>query len=62
MAENTPAPQSYQSVLISLKERIRSPQVRAIVDVNQELVLLYWAIGKEILERIGREGWGTKGN
>lgn len=28
--------------------------------VNQELVLLYWRIGKEILQRQASEGWGSK--
>jgi hypothetical protein len=28
--------------------------------VNQELVLLYWQIGREILERQQEEGWGAK--
>jgi len=30
------------------------------VAVNQELVRLYWGIGKEILERQTSEGWGSK--
>ena len=28
--------------------------------VNNELILLYWNIGREILERQGREGWGSR--
>jgi predicted nuclease of restriction endonuclease-like (RecB) superfamily len=28
--------------------------------VNRELVLLYWQIGRDILDRQGREGWGTR--
>lgn len=31
--------------------------MRAAVAVNQELVLLYWRIGKEILSRQEQEGW-----
>ncbi len=54
----TPTPQTYTSLLESIKERIRTSQVRAAVAVNQELVLLYWAIGKEILARQQQEGWG----
>jgi hypothetical protein len=34
--------------------------VRAAMAVNQELILLYWGIGKEILERQASEGWGSK--
>ena len=28
--------------------------------MNRQLVLLYWQIGRDILERQGREGWGMK--
>ena len=35
-------------------------QVRAAAAVNQELVPLYWGIGKEILARRSVEGWGAK--
>jgi predicted nuclease of restriction endonuclease-like (RecB) superfamily len=52
--------EGYQELLARLKGQIRTAQVRAVVAVNQELVLLYWGIGKEILERQDREGWGSK--
>ena len=41
----------YQDLLARLKSRIRTAQLRAAVAVNQELVLLYWRIGTEILAR-----------
>ncbi|MGI0494317.1 PDDEXK nuclease domain-containing protein [Alkalinema pantanalense CENA528] len=50
----------YEQTLLDLKRRIRSAQVRAALAVNQELLLLYWQIGKTILEQQQREGWGTK--
>jgi predicted nuclease of restriction endonuclease-like (RecB) superfamily len=53
-------PGDYGVFLDDLKGRIRSAQIRAAVSVNRELVLLYWQIGREILERQGREGWGAK--
>ncbi len=53
-------PDGYNDFLHNLKERIRTAQVRAALAVNRELVLLYWQIGREILERQQREGWGTK--
>lgn len=58
MAEKTPSTQTYAALLASIKERIQSAQVRAAVAVNQELVVLYWGIGKEILLRQNTEGWG----
>ena len=60
MKEQPPSTQSYAALLIRIKERIQTAQVRAAVAVNQELVLLYWGIGKEILARQKAEGWGTK--
>jgi predicted nuclease of restriction endonuclease-like (RecB) superfamily len=54
------SPEGYAELLGQLKERIRSAQVRAALAVNRELVLLYWQIGREILARQGREGWGTR--
>jgi predicted nuclease of restriction endonuclease-like (RecB) superfamily len=50
----------YRDLLSLLKSRIRTAQVRAATAVNQELVLLYWGIGKEILTRQQEDGWGTK--
>jgi predicted nuclease of restriction endonuclease-like (RecB) superfamily len=50
----------YQDLLSLLRSRIRTAQVRAALAVNQELVLLYWGIGNEILTRQRAEGWGTK--
>ncbi len=53
-------PDNYDEFLHSLKERIRQAQVRAALAVNQELVLLYWQIGQDILQRQSQEGWGAK--
>jgi predicted nuclease of restriction endonuclease-like (RecB) superfamily len=46
--------------LESLKTGIRSAQTRATLSVNRELVLLFWYIGQEILQRQRQEGWGSK--
>jgi len=51
---------NYEIFLRSLKERIRTAQVRAALAVNRELVLLYWQIGREILTRQEQEGWGRR--
>jgi predicted nuclease of restriction endonuclease-like (RecB) superfamily len=53
-------PASYDAFLSGLKERIRNAQVRAALAVNQELVMLYWQIGQEILTRQQQQGWGAK--
>ena len=58
MADLIPNTQTYSELLASIKDRIQTAQVRAAVAVNQELVLLYWGIGREILTRQHEEGWG----
>jgi predicted nuclease of restriction endonuclease-like (RecB) superfamily len=50
----------YEDFLIELKTRISSTQLRAAVAVNKELVLLYWQIGRDILNRQQQQGWGAK--
>ncbi len=55
-----PLPAGYAELLEDLKARIRQAQVRAALSVNRELVLLYWHIGREILQRQQQEGWGAK--
>jgi predicted nuclease of restriction endonuclease-like (RecB) superfamily len=60
MADLITTSKSYRDLLAHLKSQIRTAQVRAALAVNQELVLLYWGIGKEILTRQQAEGWGSK--
>ncbi len=60
MEHMQPVPGDYASLLRDLKDRIRAAQTRAALAVNRELVLLYWAIGRDILQRQEREGWGAK--
>ncbi|MBD1865014.1 PDDEXK nuclease domain-containing protein [Trichocoleus desertorum] len=55
-----PIDENYTAFLRSLKERIRQAQIKAALAVNNELILLYWQIGREILNRQQQEGWGTK--
>lgn len=52
--------EDYKYFLNDLRERIGAAQVRAALAVNTELVLLYWGIGRAILERQRQHGWGAK--
>lgn len=54
------APQGYAQWLAELKNRIHTAQQRAALAVNHELVLLYWQIGRDILDRQAQQGWGAK--
>lgn len=53
-------PAGYAPLLADLKARVRAAQVRAVLSVNQELISLYWHIGREILRCQRDEGWGAK--
>lgn len=53
-------PDGYKDFLVQLKDRIRHAQLRTSLSVNREMILLYWRIGKDILERQEKEGWGAK--
>lgn len=53
-------PFGYREFLESIKKRIQEAQLRASLSVNSELVRLYWSIGKSILEKQNKEGWGSK--
>ena len=51
-------PDDYAALLAEVKERIRSAQYDALKVVNKEMIALYWDLGKLIVERQNREGWG----
>ena len=53
-------PSGYDALLREIKERVRTAQVRAMVVVNTEAILLNWSIGRDILLRQEAEGWGAK--
>ena len=53
-------PADYQAFLQNIKTRVQQAQLKAVVAVNTELIVLYWQIGREILARQEKEGWGTK--
>ncbi|WP_245489927.1 MULTISPECIES: DUF1016 N-terminal domain-containing protein [unclassified Mesorhizobium] len=52
--------QSYAAFVGDLKQKIAAARHRAGLSVNRELILLYWNIGRDILGRQEREGWGAK--
>ena len=50
----------YPAWLADLKSRVEQARRRAALSVNRELVSLYWQIGRDIIERQDRQGWGAK--
>ena len=53
-------PADYGNWLTSLKERIQGARQRALLAANSEQIRLYHDIGREILDRQGKQGWGAK--
>lgn len=55
---STGLPADYPLFLESLKSRVQQSQTKAMLSVNQELIQLYWDIGRQIAQRQNLEGWG----
>jgi len=53
-------PSGYAGILRDLKQRIQQERLRTVMAANSAMVLLYWDIGRRILERQDREGWGAR--
>lgn len=53
-------PEGYIEWVKDIKKRIRSAQQKAIVTANSVMITLYWQIGRDLLERHSRQGWGAK--
>jgi len=53
-------PAGYATWLAEVKTHIRETRLRTALAVNSELIMLYWRIGRDILERQERDGWGAK--
>jgi predicted nuclease of restriction endonuclease-like (RecB) superfamily len=51
---------AYRELIEELKARIKDARVSARIAVNRELVLLYWHIGRRILAKQEKLGWGAK--
>ena len=48
----------YVVFLEEIKQRIRASQYEALKAVNHEMIRLYWDIGRMIVEKQEKEGWG----
>ena len=48
----------YKDWLQNLKGKIQQSQIKAAIQVNSELLRLYWQIGKDIVEKQTQAKWG----
>ncbi|NCO95942.1 MAG: DUF1016 domain-containing protein [Armatimonadetes bacterium] len=53
-------PGGYAELLSEIKGRIGEARLRTVLAANAAMVLLYWDIGKTILDRQSAEGWGAR--
>jgi len=49
---------TYLDFLHDVKDRITAARLKAARSVNSELILLYWDIGRGIVEKQKEQGWG----
>ena len=48
----------YANWLSSLKDKVRNARLKAAVTVNRELLLFYWELGAEIVQKQAQSNWG----
>ena len=54
-------PSDYAKTLGAIKQRIQQERLRVVLAANSAMVLLYWDVGRLILERQESAGWGASG-
>ena len=54
------SPSEYTETLTDLKKQIQEARLRAINSANNEMIRLYWNMGKTIVQRQENSGWGTR--
>lgn len=50
----------YNELLIEIKNRVRTAQVKASLSANAVMIRMYWDVGRMIADRQVREGWGAR--
>lgn len=53
-------PVDYAAWLADLKSRIHQERLRVVLASNTVMVLLYWDIGRSILDKQADQGWGSR--
>lgn len=52
--------ENYVNWIKDLKTKIRNAQIKASIAVNEEMLVLYWDIGRSIAEKQNQFTWGSK--
>lgn len=60
MSELMRLDQEYRSWIQELGNRYRTSQIKASIRVNNEMLMYYWSVGKDITEKRADSKWGNK--
>jgi predicted nuclease of restriction endonuclease-like (RecB) superfamily len=48
----------YANWLSNLKDKVRNARIKASISVNRELLLFYWDLGADIVQKQAQSNWG----
>ncbi len=51
---------NYKELLFEIKIKVREAQLKSVMAANSQMLLLYWQMGRYILQNQEAEGWGAK--
>ena len=60
MSELMRLDEEYRSWIHELGDRYKTSQIKASIRVNNEMLMYYWSVGKDITERHADSKWGNK--
>jgi len=49
----------YRNWLCDLKQQIKTGQIKAALSVNSQLIMLYWDLGRQIVDKQEKAQWGS---
>ncbi len=50
----------YNQWLVELKNNIHQSRLQTALKVNNDMLILYWYIGRQLIQKIDEDGWGAK--
>jgi predicted nuclease of restriction endonuclease-like (RecB) superfamily len=56
--QTSPNPREYRVFLAGVKNRVTMARIHAARAINRDLINLYWDIGRGIVEKQAKRGWG----
>jgi predicted nuclease of restriction endonuclease-like (RecB) superfamily len=58
MSESLVKTNEYKTFIQEIKQRIQAAQIKAAMEVNQELLCLYWDLAEQIVVKQQQAAWG----